>query len=608
MRRALVGILVALALVAPATAAVRIVDPFPLDRYASGGAIGLAVPGSGPTVTRASALNTLLTGNVESSLLGGAPGGEPLVELGTGGPPDTLVVLPPEGRSENDRYPIAIVPGPAGVLTSDSTRIDGLVSLADVAHGRIKVVPVDDPVATLERLEQRIERNDRIRLPLTILVGALAYIAAVVVPRLAPRVILLALAANLWLAGWWAVALVGLAAAVLPLGPACGAVLAAYLAALGLDPEAVALSPFGPSQAGRFYGVSNLLATTLLVPALVGPRLLRRAGRATGHPSNTVVLAPALAALVLLMVAGSRFGADGGGLLVLLAAYATLLFRARGKRAGPRQVAWAAAAVLAAGTALVGLDAAVGGSSHVTDALADGPGAVLGEIADRLELSARRTFGAVGPAFAALASLAVVVVVALQRPRLPLTDAMLVALAASLVVNDTPGDVLGIGAVGLFVLRRFEDSTPRNAAGSLDRLRAMRRPLTALALLLAALALVVVGCGGDEVSATPETVEGTIPEETTGGGAEGLPALELTGDAANGESIFASSGCGACHALSAAGTSGTVGPNLDDAKPDFELAVERITLGQGGMPSFEDQLEPQQIADVAEFVASSAGS
>lgn len=594
MRRGLVGILVALALVAPATAAVRVVDPFPLDRYAGEGAIGLAVPGAGPTVTRASALNTLLTGNVESSLLGGAPGGDPLVELGVGGPPDTLVVLPPDGRSKNDRYPIAIVPGERGVLTSDSTRIDGLVSLADVAHERLEVVPVDDPVATLERLERRIERNDRIRLPLTILAGALAYIAAVVVPRLAPRVILLALATNLWLAGWWAVALVGLAAVVLPLGLACGAVLAAYLVALGLDPEAVALSPFGPSQAGRFYGVSNLLATFLLLPALLGASLLGRRGAT-------------VAAIALVAVAGSRFGADGGGLLVLLAAYLVLLLRTHGDRLDARRVAGIAVVAAVAGMALVGLDTALGGSSHVSDALADGPGAVLGDVADRLELSARRTFGAVGPAFAALASLAVVVFVALQRPRRPLTDAMLVALAVSLVVNDTPGDVLGIGAVGLFVLRRFEDSTPRNAPGRLDRLRAMRRPLTALALLLAVLALVAVGCGGDEVSATPETIEGTIPEETTGGN-EDLPALELTGDAANGESIFASSGCGACHTLSAAGTSGTVGPNLDDAKPSFELAVERVTLGQGGMPSFKGQLEPQQIADVAEFVASSAGS
>ena len=93
-------------------------------------------------MTRQSALNTLLTGEVESSLLGGAPAGTPLIELGVGPPPDILVVLPPAGRSENDRYPIAVTPGPRGVLTSTSTRIDGLVSLADVANGRLEVVTV----------------------------------------------------------------------------------------------------------------------------------------------------------------------------------------------------------------------------------------------------------------------------------------------------------------------------------------------------------------------------------------------------------------------------------------------------------------------------------
>ena len=159
-------------------------------------------------------------------------------------------------------------------------------------------------------------------MPLSVLVGAIAYIVAVFAPRLAPRVILVALAANLWLAGWWVVALVGLAAALLPLGLACAAVLAAYLLVLGLDPEAVALSPFGPSQAGRFYGVSNLLETFLLLPALLGPALLGRAGIA-------------VAALALVAVAGNRFGADGGGLLVLLAAYATLALRALRPRARP---------------------------------------------------------------------------------------------------------------------------------------------------------------------------------------------------------------------------------------------------------------------------------
>ena len=71
--------------------------------------------------------------------------------------------------------------------------------------------------------------------------------------------------------------------------------------------------------------------------------------------------------------------------------------------------------------------------------------------------------------------------------------------------------------------------------------------------------------------------------------------------------MFETAGCTACHTLSAAGSTGTVGPNLDQAKPSYELVVQRVTLGQGGMPSFKDQLEPQQIADVAQFVSSSAG-
>ncbi|HEY1316276.1 MAG TPA: c-type cytochrome [Gaiella sp.] len=596
MTRGFAAILVALAVTAPAAAAVRVVAPFAPERHAASGAIGLAVPGAGPTVTREAALRTLLTGKVASSLIGGPSAGTPLITLGQGPPPDTLVVLPPAGKSENDRYPIAVTPGPRGVLTSDSTRIDGLVSLADVANGDLEVAAVDDPVATLERLEDRIERNDRIRLPLTVLVGGIAYIVALFAPGFAPRVLLVALAANLWLAGWWLVALAAAAALVLPLGVACAAVLAVYLIVLGLDPEAVALSPFGPSQAGRFYGVSNLLETMLLVPALIGAARVGRAG-------------PAVAVLALVTVAGSRFGADGGGLIVLLAAYGTLLLRTTRARLGAARLLAVGAAAVALGLVLVGVDAALGGSSHVTHAVGEGPGALLGDLGDRLEISARRTFESFGPAFAALASLAVLVFVATRRPRGPLTDALLVGVLVSLLVNDTPGDVLGMGAVGAFVLWRYERRTPHESPVWRDRLRAMRRPAIVLALAVVALVLGVVaaGCSEGEVGATPNTVEGTLPTETTGGNEADLPALKLKGDATAGKAVFESAGCTACHTLSAAGSTGTVGPNLDQAKPSFDLVVQRVTLGQGGMPSFKDQLQPQQIADVAEFVSSSAG-
>ena len=77
-------------------------------------------------------------------------------------------------------------------------------------------------------------------------------------------------------------------------------------------------------------------------------------------------------------------------------------------------------------------------------------------------------------------------------------------------------------------------------------------------------------------------------------------------DTQNGQKLFTAS-CGGCHTLAAAGTSGTVGPNLDDAKPDYRKATARVTLGKGVMPSFAKQLTAQQIADVAAYVVTATG-
>ena len=79
------------------------------------------------------------------------------------------------------------------------------------------------------------------------------------------------------------------------------------------------------------------------------------------------------------------------------------------------------------------------------------------------------------------------------------------------------------------------------------------------------------------------------------------------GGGTDGKAIFASAGCSGCHTLAAAGSSGTVGPNLDDAKPSKELAIDRVTNGRGGMPSFKGQLSEAQIEAVATFVAENAG-
>ena len=72
----------------------------------------------------------------------------------------------------------------------------------------------------------------------------------------------------------------------------------------------------------------------------------------------------------------------------------------------------------------------------------------------------------------------------------------------------------------------------------------------------------------------------------------------------DGKSLFAAK-CGSCHALKAAGTSGTFGPNLDDLKPDKETVLATIKAGPGPMPS--DLYTGAQAQAVAAFVASSAG-
>jgi mono/diheme cytochrome c family protein len=102
--------------------------------------------------------------------------------------------------------------------------------------------------------------------------------------------------------------------------------------------------------------------------------------------------------------------------------------------------------------------------------------------------------------------------------------------------------------------------------------------------------------GGGEETETTETSE----TETTG---------SATGDPVAGKEVFlGASGCASCHTLSDAGATGAIGPNLDATMPSADLVIERVTNGQGGMPSFADSLSEEQIQDVAAYVSSVAGT
>jgi cytochrome c6 len=115
---------------------------------------------------------------------------------------------------------------------------------------------------------------------------------------------------------------------------------------------------------------------------------------------------------------------------------------------------------------------------------------------------------------------------------------------------------------------------------------------------------------GETEPGETETEPGeTEPPATEPSPTETTPPGGTAGDPEAGKAVFTgSAGCTGCHTLADAGSTGTVGPNLDEAQPSAELAVERVTNGSGAMPSFKDTLSEQQIQDVAAYVSSVAGS
>jgi hypothetical protein len=453
---------------------------------------GLLVVGEGATVSRRSARASLLRGEMGNAIVrGGLPGGEPLITL-SGRPARVTfyVVLPPPGRHHNvERYPIAVTgPGYRGLLTDTSTRLPGLVSIADVARSarslargerpRIRSKAARDPLDRLARLDHRLDQAHDARVPATLvltgLVIALALSAlttrAAVLGRatflapsacIAAAVVLSAAGVSSPGAALSGVALAGAAGALaggvllrprLPLALGLTALFAFLFAVMWARPAWNALAAIGPHPdgGGRFYGVTNEVETLLLAPALVlgalaGARLL-----------------PVVALVVTAGIAASRVGADGGGLVVYLAGFLVLWLRLR-RVPAPRAVA---ATAVAAGAALllVGIDAATGGSSHVTNAVGSGPGSLLGDLGHRLHLSAAAIGSTWNAALLFSLGLTALVILALQRPRFALLDAYLVAVAVSLLVNDTPADVAGYGglaALGLWLFARSAEAARR---------------------------------------------------------------------------------------------------------------------------------------------------
>jgi mono/diheme cytochrome c family protein len=132
----------------------------------------------------------------------------------------------------------------------------------------------------------------------------------------------------------------------------------------------------------------------------------------------------------------------------------------------------------------------------------------------------------------------------------------------------------------------------------------MRRAFL-ICLVAVGLAGVVAGCGSEGVTTpTPVTVVGTLP---TAALEPATPAFALKGDPVAGKKTFLTAGCTGCHTLKDAGSTGTVGPNLDQSKPPATRVYMRVTQGGGAMPSFKGKLSTKQIADVIAYVTKATG-
>jgi hypothetical protein len=402
--------------------------------------------------------------------------------------PVTIYVTLPGAEEHNvRRFRIGIVGEQYhGLLRSDRTRVPGLVSLYDIEPTVKALERGDDPPITsraesdpekaLQKLDRRLGEAHDSRGPAAyvvfglgalfallalafrsqlwgraaLLVGPVALASAIALSALEvarPRDVGLAL---LVLVGAGALAVAAVTRRNFALAAALLSIFAVYAFVLVVSPETSSLAALGPHPDGgvRFYGISNQVETLLLVPGLLGAALLGPA------------LLPIVAAFVVVVVGASGLGADGGGVLVFAAGYLFLWLRLRRVPLGARNVALVTGGAIVAGLVLVGLDAALGGSSHVTRTLGDGPGALFGELAHRWGVSLDGYVSSWQATVIITASLAVLVWIGLRRPRSAVVDAVLVALAVSLIVNDSPRDVVSYGAISCAALRFWKEARP----------------------------------------------------------------------------------------------------------------------------------------------------
>jgi uncharacterized cupredoxin-like copper-binding protein/cytochrome c2 len=116
----------------------------------------------------------------------------------------------------------------------------------------------------------------------------------------------------------------------------------------------------------------------------------------------------------------------------------------------------------------------------------------------------------------------------------------------------------------------------------------------------------VLGVGVAAPTAPPKTAPVPPPATTTTSTTPPPQTGPVVGDPVAGATVFQQAGCGSCHTLKAAGSTGDVGPNLDQVAPLEQDVITNVTYGNAmGMPAFSPQFSSTQIQNVAAYVYTS---
>ena len=451
------------------------------------GAVGLLRPGYGPTTNRRRALAELVRGAEMNARLGGVPRGDPLIDAGKASVfpnCDMCIVLqlPPRGApTANDRlYRIAVIgQGFHGLLSSPTTRIPGLVSIVDIAptalnhlHDGMSWVPAKASVADLSRLDAQIHGEDRLKYAGVFIVAAIVILFALLGWSAARTAIPAALFANLILGAlqvtnevaicaiFTAATLVG----ALWLARVCRdslallgltvAVLLAYTFLFATRPGWAAITPLGPDQNLRFWGIGDQIATLLLAPLLMGAVIARQRLGWLGFAAFSL--------LGIFVMTDNRLGANGGGAIGLGLALALLGVRL--SRRGLLAIVGAVAAAAAIVLAIVQHGLASPGPNHLRSAFGHGISGLLRVAANRVPLvytPAMHDWPLTLPlALLLIASGVLVFRVTRARAARDLLCALSAGLIASLLVNDATGFMLTAGIACASAAARF---TPTGA-------------------------------------------------------------------------------------------------------------------------------------------------